>query len=535
MAMARLLAAALATAAPPAAWAVAVVAAPPGGGGGINGASQTTPAVQASTAVEAAVLTELGDRAPRKLVRHEQQAAATSIGDGGSSLSTPPARQPGGGSAEASASAGPAAAALGEAEAACPSLYKISGAEDPQPLRMGLFFKQNATKLPLWKNTNEEYLYYSSHYAEWRIGEDYKKELAGVVSTPHQSTHCPHEASGWYAFVHGKWADTYKIQVVAESCPGELWVSGAEDVQRRKMGTFYMTLHESGGRPVYENQDHMFLYFWPTYGEWRIGDDWAKPASGIASKKGEHKQCPSEATEWAVFHEGQWLTSELVVSTRKAAQAAVAQHFHPTALQVQAVMGSSECPKGTFEMTEYECRAAAKALHRDFAGSMRILNKPRGCFRAAGDNGDVTYNAHIDGVGSENAAPICRPAGAPEDPAEASASRRRGDIVAAPATDGERPHAESAADSKAWAQGWAHHVTGSTTVAVGFIFLVLLVVGVSLVAVVWLFAKERLPKTDAAADAAAAVPPSPEGAGLHLGPQPSATAAAATATSSGSS
>mmetsp|Transcript_51816 Transcript_51816/g.110071 ORF Transcript_51816/g.110071 Transcript_51816/m.110071 type:complete len:678 (+) Transcript_51816:151-2184(+) len=382
----------------------------------------------------------------------------------------------------------------------CADLYKIRGAESIQPLRMGLFFKEGSK--PLWKNTNREYLYYSTHFQEWRIGEDYRKELAGVVSTPHKQVSCPHQVADWYAFHSGHWTTKFNITVSPESCPSSVTVSGAEGTQRTKMGTFYMTLHVQDGHAVYENSNHMFLYYWAPFQAWRIGDDWTKAPSGIASLKGEARSCPTDATQWSVFQMGQWTVATLKVEALgKSSTAASTTSSKPRRGHIVGQFGSAACPPGTLPLTEAECKVAANVSHREYSGVYAVLGKPKGCFQASGSDGDVTFNSHVDGVGSDSAAPLCKEQGLPKDDFEAARSMSsptgqddRGDIRPVSVATSDATASAGSGEKDAQPRSFSASSLGSEVVGGGgwsWLVLLMLFLAPPTIATLWMQRQER--------------------------------------------
>jgi len=304
----------------------------------------------------------------------------------------------------------------------CPEVYKIRGAEIAQPMRMGIFYKVPGSKLPLWENTNKEFLYFSPLYMEWRIGSDYRDKEAGVASTPNQNAACPHKATDWFAFERGNWTNQYNITLDVEECPIEVWITGADTSQENKLGSFYMTLHETFGRPVYENEQHMFLYYWPEFGEWRVGEDWKKPASGIASKRGEHTQCPIFAHGWTVYSGGSWKEADLKVYTERpnifggkpGTGGPEGEHGGPPDGNLTYKPGEfneNQCPLGTREMGLRECKQAAKRMGTIFGGVEDSEDKPRGCLMDKPESsesvGHVFFNKNNFGLANEANQPLC--------------------------------------------------------------------------------------------------------------------------------
>jgi len=100
--------------------------------------------------------------------------------------------------------------------------------------------------------------------------------------------------------------------VALGGCEEVVQVVGAEAAQAPRMGFYKQTGESHDGRPIYENINDQFLYFWSPYKEWRIGDSFSSPYAGVKSKAGEDADCPDEATGWVVFESEGWSTESKV-------------------------------------------------------------------------------------------------------------------------------------------------------------------------------------------------------------------------------
>lgn len=92
-------------------------------------------------------------------------------------------------------------------------------------------------------------------------------------------------------------------------CDEVLRVRGAESVQAPRMGFYKKAPGMHDGRPIFENAQGQFLYFWGPFKEWRIGDSFTSPYAGVKSRPNEDAQCPNDATGWVVFGGTSWLDS----------------------------------------------------------------------------------------------------------------------------------------------------------------------------------------------------------------------------------
>lgn len=105
-----------------------------------------------------------------------------------------------------------------------------------------------------------------------------------------------------------------------KACGEVLHVRGAEEVQGPRMGFYQRRAFDHDGRPLYQNSNGQFLYYWGPFKGWRIGDSYTSPFAGVKSKAGEGVACPGEATGWSVFAGkgwGDWYNIEIVKATSK--------------------------------------------------------------------------------------------------------------------------------------------------------------------------------------------------------------------------
>jgi hypothetical protein len=70
--------------------------------------------------------------------------------------------------------------------------------------------------------------------------------------------------------------------------------------------TNLMSGTNNGGRPIYENSNRQFLFFWAPSGQWLMGEDFNRNSSSVASIEQEHTQCPTNASGWKVLYDRQW-------------------------------------------------------------------------------------------------------------------------------------------------------------------------------------------------------------------------------------
>ena len=83
----------------------------------------------------------------------------------------------------------------------------VSGSSEAQINRMGLFRLQPeliAGGKAVYKNSNDQFLYYWPKYADWLISADYKQDKAGVGSYSGTGTACPQDSTDWKEIKNGK-------------------------------------------------------------------------------------------------------------------------------------------------------------------------------------------------------------------------------------------------------------------------------------------------------------------------------------------
>ena len=82
---------------------------------------------------------------------------------------------------------------------------------------MGTFSKTTAIHdgAPVYKNENNQYLYYWSAYKDWRIGSDYTSPAAGVTSSGDKGPICPESIYIWKY-----WFSEWKQGTLNVECSG---------------------------------------------------------------------------------------------------------------------------------------------------------------------------------------------------------------------------------------------------------------------------------------------------------------------------
>ena len=94
--------------------------------------------------------------------------------------------------------------------ALCAYSYEISGSQDAQTIRMGVFQQvedvyQNG--MSVYKNDEGEYLFYSTTYdtpGAWLVGPDYENDIGGIYAV--SQTKCPDQNElSWLYWYDGQW------------------------------------------------------------------------------------------------------------------------------------------------------------------------------------------------------------------------------------------------------------------------------------------------------------------------------------------
>ncbi len=88
--------------------------------------------------------------------------------------------------------------------------------------------------------------------------------------------------------------------------------AAANAVQASKFGTYtIMPNAVQAGRPVYQlvGSTVMYLFYWPSTAEWRIGSNYASSSSGVKSSGNAGTACPDQATGWQAYTGGVWVST----------------------------------------------------------------------------------------------------------------------------------------------------------------------------------------------------------------------------------
>lgn len=121
----------------------------------------------------------------------------------------------------------------------------------------------------------------------------------------------------------------------SEACADIIMVVGGESHQRSSMGSYVKTDTlggiQHGGRPIYKNSKGSYLYFWSATGNWLVSADYKLDGACLVSSIEEHTWCPSRATGWKLYHDGE-LHWDSKISVREAVgppRAAASQSLGP--------------------------------------------------------------------------------------------------------------------------------------------------------------------------------------------------------------
>ena len=253
----------------------------------------------------------------------------------------------------------------------------VSGTAGTQTKKMGLFQMQPALAAggkPVWMNRDGAFMYYWPAYSDWLIGPDVTKVAAWLTSTSNTDTGCPQDSSGWEEYVganeswvktsisvlagmclgvlsgraavshpqgapvpllprHCSWARTLVIPrarsaiplpalhaavwlpTCCTGCPTEaVVVSGTAGVQNTLMGVFQMQPDlTAGGRRVYTNGKAQFLYYWPAFSDWLIGNDITTSRYSAATTSNIKSNCPQDSSVWEEWDGVSWVKSSISV------------------------------------------------------------------------------------------------------------------------------------------------------------------------------------------------------------------------------
>eukprot|EP00929_Paragymnodinium_shiwhaense_P100776 TRINITY_DN63354_c0_g3_i1.p1 TRINITY_DN63354_c0_g3~~TRINITY_DN63354_c0_g3_i1.p1 ORF type:complete len:1396 (+),score=250.64 TRINITY_DN63354_c0_g3_i1:111-4298(+) len=213
-------------------------------------------------------------------------------------------------------------------DAFCADSLLLTGGESAQAVRMGLFFKapiqpslQQAGR-PIFVNQRQQFLYYWMHDQEWKVGPNIHSAVAGVTTVGKLRAVCPAKATSWLVWDADRFHSDYKVmisEVSNEVCADVVYVTGAEQAQSSRMGTFRklepeMATIQQAGRPLYVSDAGEYLYYWGVTAGWKIGPDFTQAAAGVMST-GTHANCPTEDKDWLVYVGGSFQSGFPVVVT----------------------------------------------------------------------------------------------------------------------------------------------------------------------------------------------------------------------------
>ncbi len=85
----------------------------------------------------------------------------------------------------------------------------------------------------------------------------------------------------------------------------------ANAVQASRFGTYAKLANVTqAGRPIYQlvGSTVMYLFYWQTTSEWRIGSNYTSGSSGVKSTGTAGAACPDQATGWQAYSGGTWVS-----------------------------------------------------------------------------------------------------------------------------------------------------------------------------------------------------------------------------------
>ena len=142
----------------------------------------------------------------------------------------------------------------------------------------------------------------------------------------------------------------WNMLMYATSCSGTVMISGAEAVQRTRMGLYTMVPGGiRGGRPVYLNGNDEYLFF-SIHNRWLAFEDYDETRGGLQSA--DDAACPTDVDSWLAVLENSW-SNDYTVTVRAR----------------RAVTGQT--PPLSFRRSAFHFYACGKTQH--VAGCVRIL------------------------------------------------------------------------------------------------------------------------------------------------------------------
>lgn len=165
----------------------------------------------------------------------------------------------------------------------CSNVIRISGAEEQQPYRMGLFSRPVWSTLPLWRNVHGQYLHFQVANREWRIGPDPKNMAAGVASNDGLEGECPFEASYWYINTADGWQNNSAVKAQPEVCQMRLNLTSSQITSKKYFGEYYMIEGRRDHYPVWRCNLDSYLFLNENYCEWRVGESDQMPDAILSS------------------------------------------------------------------------------------------------------------------------------------------------------------------------------------------------------------------------------------------------------------
>ena len=96
-------------------------------------------------------------------------------------------------------------------------------------------------------------------------------------------------------------------------CAATLYVTGAESVQGTSMGVFTVVNGVvRGDRPVYQNGEDKYLFYWPGTNWWMIGANFGENIGNVYGAVGA--ACPEDTDGWQVSANGDWSAMDIEIS-----------------------------------------------------------------------------------------------------------------------------------------------------------------------------------------------------------------------------
>eukprot|EP00927_Polykrikos_kofoidii_P081255 TRINITY_DN7849_c0_g1_i1.p1 TRINITY_DN7849_c0_g1~~TRINITY_DN7849_c0_g1_i1.p1 ORF type:complete len:1149 (-),score=147.15 TRINITY_DN7849_c0_g1_i1:358-3804(-) len=150
-----------------------------------------------------------------------------------------------------------------------------------------------------------------------------------------------------------------------DGCATHVVVSGADTWQASRMGVYRLMSVSDAGHPVYTNDNGQFLYYWPEFSTWLIGEDSSSNSAGLQSEAMLSRSstlCPSDAEYWYVWDGTSWNFKDSVRVTDSSCSSCDGCHVNGTCHHGQLASSESICREHGGEWCAGEVRPECSEL-----------------------------------------------------------------------------------------------------------------------------------------------------------------------------